>query len=157
MHRDVVMNCSFSWQKKKLFYSESEETEISFFVPIFRNVTRYETPARERVFFASYSPNLYYCSRRSGVDTFILASFNGIKNCSHKKIKLFYIYCFFLFAADDIKMNDLELHFCKVFRYKCFCKKNLIVGTLICLLERIYLKDIYKKGLKVWSEILNLL
>ena len=112
MHHDVIMNCSFSWQKKKLFYSESEETERSFFVPIFRNVTRYETPVRERVFFASYSPNLYYCSRRSGVDTFILASFNGIKNCSHIKKLNYFTFTVFLFAVDDIKMNDLEPHFC---------------------------------------------
>ena len=30
---------------------------------------------------------------------------------------------FFLFADDDVKTNDSELYFCKIFRYKCFCKK----------------------------------
>ena len=39
----------------------------------------------------------------------------------------------FLSAADDVKMNDLELHFFKVFRYKCFCKK-----TLLSVVEFIY-------------------
>ena len=28
-----------------------------------------------------------------------------------------------LFADDDVKTNGLELYFCEVFRYKCFCKK----------------------------------
>ena len=51
-------------------------------VKILRHVTRCETPVRERVFFA-YSTNSYYCSKRSGIDTFIPASFNGIRNCSH--------------------------------------------------------------------------
>ena len=71
----------------------------------------------------------------SGIDTFILASFNGIRNCWHmEKTKSFYVQCFFLFASDDIKMNYLELHFYKVFRYKCFCKRTLLE---IYLLERI--------------------
>ena len=30
---------------------------------------------------------------------------------------------FFLFADDEVNTNDLELYFCKVFRYKWFCKK----------------------------------
>ena len=60
-------------------------------VKILHHVTRYETPARKRVFIA-YSTNSYHCSKRSGIDTFILASFNGIQNCTHmEKIKLFYI------------------------------------------------------------------
>ena len=71
----------------------------------------------------------------SGIDTFIPASFNGIRNCSHmEKIKWFYIQCFLFVCSDDVKMNDLELNFYKVFRYKCFCKKNLLE---IYLLERI--------------------
>ena len=45
-------------------------------------MTRSENPVKERVFFA-YSTHSYYCSKRSGIDAFILASFNGIKNCSH--------------------------------------------------------------------------
>ena len=60
-------------------------------VKIFRHVTRYETPARERAFFAYTS---------------LPAPFNGIRNCSYmEKIilsansfsfhKLFYIECFF--------------------------------------------------------------
>ena len=61
-------------------------------VKILRHVTRYETPARKRVFIAC-STNLYYCSKRSGIDTFIPASFNGIRNCTQmEKIKLFYIF-----------------------------------------------------------------
>ena len=44
-------------------------------------------------------------------------------NCSHGKIKLVCIQCFFLFADDEVKTNELELYFCKVFRYKWFCKK----------------------------------
>ena len=51
-----------------------------------------------------------------------------------------------LLADDDVKMNDLELHFCKVFRYKCFCKKlyfgycNLFIRK--DLLERYVLERI---------------
>ena len=40
-----------------------------------------------------------------------------------EKIKLVCIQCFFLFADDEVKTNELELYFCKVFRYKWFCKK----------------------------------
>ena len=65
-------------------------------VNILRHVTRYEAPARERVLF-EYSTNSYHYFKRSGIDTFIPFSFNGIRNFSHKeKIKLFYIQCFFL-------------------------------------------------------------
>ena len=28
-----------------------------------------------------------------------------------------------MFAGDDVKTNDFELYFCKVIRYKGFCKK----------------------------------
>ena len=35
-------------------------------------------------------------------------------------------FCCCLFAADDVKMNDLQLHFSKVFRYNCFCEKPLL-------------------------------
>ena len=63
-----------------------------------------------------------------------------------KKTKLFCIHCFFLFADDDVKTDDLELYFCKVLRCKCFCKKlyfsycNLFTRKDLlerCLLERI--------------------
>ena len=60
--------------------------------------------------------------------------------------KLFCIQCSFLFADDDIKTNDLELYFCKVFWYKCFCKKlyfgycNLFIRK--DLLERYLLEKI---------------
>ena len=62
--------------------------------------------------------------QKIGNRSFIPASFNRIRNCSHvEKNKLFCPWCFFLFADDDVKTNDLELYFCKVFWYKCFCKK----------------------------------
>ena len=76
----------------------------------------------------------------SGIDTFITASFNGIRNCSHmEKLNYFtstllHSMFFFLFASDDGKTNDLEPHFYKVFRYKCFCKNTLLQRYL---LERI--------------------
>ena len=60
--------------------------------------------------------------------------------------KKFCIQCSFLFADDDIKTNDLELYFCKVFWYKCFCKKlyfgycNLFIRK--DLLERYLLEKI---------------
>ena len=53
---------------------------------------------------------------------------------------------FFLFADDDVKTNNLELCFCKVFQYKCFIKKlyfgscNLLIRKDLlerCLLEKI--------------------
>ena len=53
---------------------------------------------------------------------------------------------FFLFADDEVKTNDLELYFCKVFRYKWFCKKlyfrywNLFIRK--DLLERYLLERI---------------
>ena len=65
---------------------------------------------------------------------------------SHIKTKLSHIQCFFLFADDDIKTDDLELYFCKVLRYNCFFKKlytkyfNLFTRKDLlerCLLERI--------------------
>ena len=40
-----------------------------------------------------------------------------------RKNKRFLIFNIFLFAVDDVKTNNLELYFPKVFRYKCFCKK----------------------------------
>ena len=49
-------------------------------VKILRHVTRYKTPAREKVVFEYYI-NSYHCSKRSGIDAFIQASFNGIRNC----------------------------------------------------------------------------
>ena len=39
-----------------------------------------------------------------------------------KNIYIFNIQ-YFLFAYDDVKTNNLELHFRKVFRYKYFYKK----------------------------------
>ena len=51
-------------------------------IKIIRHVTRYETLTRERVLFA-YSTTSCYCSKRLGIDTFIPASFNGIRNCYH--------------------------------------------------------------------------
>ena len=62
---------------------------------ILRPVTRYETLARERTFFA-YSTNPHQCSERSEIDNFIPASFNEIRNCSNmEKIKSFCIQYFF--------------------------------------------------------------
>ena len=62
---------------------------------ILRPVTRYETLARERIFFA-YSTNPHQCSERSEIDNFIPASFNEIRNCSNmEKIKSFCIQYFF--------------------------------------------------------------
>ena len=40
-----------------------------------------------------------------------------------KRINYFVFNGVFLFADDDVKTNDLELHFCKVVQYKCFRKK----------------------------------
>ena len=51
-----------------------------------------------------------------------------------KKLNYFTFNVFFLFPGDDVKINYLELHFYKVFRYQCFCKKTLLEGYL---LERI--------------------
>ena len=81
-------------------------------VNILRHMARYGTPARERVFL-SHSTNSCNCSKRSETDTFVPASFNGTRNCSHMEkfissanslsfYKLFYIQCF-LFAGDDVK------------------------------------------------------
>ena len=53
-------------------------------VKILCHVIRYKTPVRERVFFA-YSTNFYHCSKRLWIDNSILASFNGIRNHSHKE------------------------------------------------------------------------
>ena len=83
-------------------------------VKILRHVTRHETPARKRVFFA-YSTNSYHCSKRSGIDTytFIPVSFNGIRNCTQwKKTNYFTFNVFSLFADHDAKTNDLEFYFC---------------------------------------------
>ena len=58
-------------------------------VKILRHETRYETLARKRVFFA-YSTNSWHCSKTTGIDTFIRASFHKIQNSTHiEKIKLF--------------------------------------------------------------------
>ena len=51
-------------------------------IKVLRHVNRYETPVRERDIFA-YSTNLYHCSKRLGIDDFIWASFNEIRNHSH--------------------------------------------------------------------------
>ena len=48
-------------------------------VKILRQVIRYKTLARERVFFA-YITNPYHYPKRSRIDTFIPTSFNGIIN-----------------------------------------------------------------------------
>ena len=77
------------------------------------------------IFFA-YSTILYNCSKRSGIYTFIPASFNGIINCLHVKI-FFFNNQQFLFPVDDVKTNNLELYFRKVFRY------NTLAGHLILL------------------------
>ena len=47
----------------------------------------------------------------------------------------------FLFVGDDVKVNGLELYLCKIFRYKCFCKK-LYFGY--CLSIR---KDLFERYL----------
>ena len=62
------MNCFHSPVKKIFFINllGIRRKQVSF-VPTFTNVARYETPARERVVFASYSTNLYYYSKRSGM------------------------------------------------------------------------------------------
>ena len=102
-----------------IIYSMLLQTLLLVAVKIYCHMTRYKTLAKERVYFA-YSTNSYHGSKRSGVDTFIPVPFNGIRNCSHmEKVKLFYIQCFFfcLVTDDDVKMNDLELHFCKNFWY----------------------------------------
>ena len=62
IQNDIIINYSFS-QQKKIILLGTRRKKKSFFVPIFRNVTRYKTPARERAFFAFYSPNSYYCFR----------------------------------------------------------------------------------------------
>ena len=66
-----------------------------------------------------------------------------------KKLNYYVFNVFCLLADDDVKTNDLELCFCKVFRYNCFCKKlyfgycNLFIRK--DLLERYLLERI--KGL----------
>ena len=79
----------------------------------------------------AYSTNPYYCPKRSTVNTFITASFNGTINCSfftaQKIILKFNVFFVCLFAGDNIKTNDFESYFCKVFRCKGFCK-NLYFG-----------------------------
>ena len=91
---------------------------------------RYETPVRERAFFATYSTNLYYCYKRLGILSFQLVLVESETAHIWKKLDYSTFKVFFLFADDDVKMNDLELHFYKVFRYKCFCKKT-ILGTYL--------------------------
>ena len=82
----------------------------------------YETLVR--VFF-TYSNISYNCSKRSGIEAFVQASFNGIGNCLHVK-KIVLIFNIFLFAVDDVKTDNLELYFRKAFRYKYFGKKTLV-------------------------------
>ena len=110
-------------------------------VKILRRMTRYKTPARESVFFA-YSNNPYHFPKKSRIDTFIPASFNGIVNWSfltaQKIILKFSVFCLF----DDVKTNELELYFCKVFDKNVFVKSSTL-GTVIYLVEKIYHKDIY--------------
>ena len=57
-----------------------------------------------------------------------------------ENIKLFYIQCFFLFVSgDDIKTNDLELHFCNFFRYNISAYVKICTSSaVIYLLERVY-------------------
>ena len=113
---------------------------------ILHHVTRYETPARKRVLF-SYFTNWYHYCKRSGIDTSIPAFFSGIRNCTQwKKLNYFTFNIFYLFAGDDIKMSDLELYFCIVVRYKCFCKKLGNLRTAIYLWEKVYYKDIIRKN-----------
>ena len=104
-------------------------------------LTRYETLVIGRIFFANYT-NPYQCSKRLEIDTFIPVSFNAIRNCSHmEKIKIFCIQCFFLFADDDVKTNDLELYFCKCsFKKLYFGHCNLFIRKN--LLERYLLERI---------------
>ena len=91
-------------------------------------MTRCETLAKERVFFA-YSTNSNHCSKRSVIDAFIPASFNGIKNC---------------LAGGDVKTNVLRVvnSNCIVISVKSFdipvSVKSATLGTEIYLLERIY-------------------
>ena len=51
-----------------------------------RHMTRYETPARERI-FSAFSTNSDHFCKRLGIDTFIPASFNGIRNSSRSRME----------------------------------------------------------------------
>ena len=72
---------------------------------------------RERAFFATYSTNLYYYYKRLGILSFQLVLVESETAHIWKKLDYSTFNVFFLlFADDDVKMNDLELHFYKVFR-----------------------------------------
>ena len=70
-------------------------------VKILRHVTRYKTLARERVFFTYY----YHCSKISGLDTFISALFDGIRNCTHME-KLDILYSMFFSSFQVMTQNE---------------------------------------------------
>ena len=124
MQHDIIMNCSFSCQKNFFFINllGIRKKQIS---SSFSQMWLDAKLRREKAFFTSYSTSLFNCSNRLDIDTFIPASFNGIRNCSHMQKSYFTFNIFCLFADDGVKMNGLELHFYKVFWYKCFCKKLL--------------------------------
>ena len=116
-------------------------------VKILCHVTRYKL-LREKE--SSLHILLIYRRKRSRINTFIPASFNGTINCSfftvQKIILKFNVFFVCLFAGDDVKTNDFVLYFCKVFWYKGFCKKlyfgyyNLFIRKNLLqryLLERI--------------------
>ena len=63
-----------------------------------------------------------------------------------KKLNYFVFNVFFFFADDDVKTKDLDIYFCEIFWYKCFCKKiyfeysNFLIRKDLlerCLLERV--------------------
>ena len=113
-------------------------------------LTRYETLARERIFF-SYSTNLRQCFKRPEIDSFIPASFNGIRNCSRmEKIKLFCIQCFFFFADDDVKTKDLDI--CLLERVKSLVGHlQFMIGQKHNLVRHLILPQVFAVGQNVWS------
>ena len=74
----------------------------------------------------------------SEIDTFISASFNGIRNCSHMEKINNFTFGVFLFLGDEVKTNDWKYFDISV------SAKNSTLGTVIYLLERIYEKEIKK-------------
>ena len=133
MQHDIIMNHSFSYQIKLWFYLKY----IFFFVPIFRNIFfLLGTVIITERFNIHFSRVIWL------VATFLPASFNGIRICSHmEKIKLFYIQCFFCrwwrknewLGVGNIMTYISEKPFNKNISVKIY-----ILGTVIFLLERVY-------------------
>ena len=75
--------------------------------PFLKVITFYkELSENYQYIFFAYSTISYNCSKRLGIDTFIPASFNGIRNWLHVKKNICNIQ-YFLFAVDDAKTNSL--------------------------------------------------